>query len=278
MVRWTSFALAALMLAGCPEKEDDSDDRKSDRKEEKDEKKEEEKKPDPEPEKPEPKLEIDNDTPGIAPRVRSELDGEKEGAKGTPMSIAGGRGVFQLPTGFTSKKSGNFDHAQTSDGKAHFAASKNEGDSNKVVEEATKALGLSECQWGAAESVTVGMEKVPATAQDGLCKKDGNDVKTFQVVYSGDANVVSVGAWMDDAKSSDVFAIARSIKPVKGGGGGGISACCAALNQNAASAPPQFKGAYIAAAGVCQSAINNPQARSMIRGALGAASLPAACR
>lgn len=280
LVRWTSFAFAALALAGCPEKEDDGDEPKKDKKEAKDEDEDEDKpEPAPDPAPPEPtKLEPDNSTPGIDPKVKAELDNREDGATGTALTIPGGRAVFQLPTGFTSKKNGSFDHAQTSDGKAHFAATQNSGDTNKLVEDGTKALGLAECTWGAAESVTVGKDKVPATAQDGVCKKGSEEVKTFQVIYSGDANTVAIGAWMPGGKMSDVFGVARSIKPVTGGGGPSMAACCAALKQNAASAPPQFKGGYIAAAGVCQSAMTNPQVRSMIRGALGGASMPAACR
>lgn len=279
LVRWTSFAFAALALAGCPEKEDDGDEPKKDKKEQKDEDEKDKPEPAPDPAPPEPtKLTPDNSTPGIEAKVKAELDNREDGATGTALSIAGGRATFQLPTGFTSKKNGNFDHAQTADGKAHFAATQNSGDSNKLVEEGTKALGLTECQWGAAESVTVGKDKVPATAQDGVCKKGSDSVKAFQVIYSGDANTVAIGAWMDGGKSNDVFGIARSVKPVKGGGGPSMAACCAALKQNAASAPPQFKGAYLAAAGACQSAMNNPQARSIIRGALGGAAMPAACR
>ena len=279
LVRWTSFAFAVLALTGCPEKEDDSDE---DEKKDKTEEKDDEDKPDPAPEpKPDTVMEPDNTTPGIEARVKSELDNREDGATGTALTIAGGKAIFQVPTGFTSKKNGNFDHAQTADGKAHFAATQNSGDSNKLVEDGTKALGLTECQWGASESVTVGKDKVPATAQDGVCKKGSDSVKTFQVIYSGDANTVAIGAWMDGGKTNDVFGIARSVKPVKGGGGPGIAACCSALQQNAASAPPQFKGAYIAAAGLCQSAVSNSQGRAAlagIRAALGAASVPSTCR
>ena len=67
---------------------------------------------------------------------------------------------------------------------------------------------------------------------------------------------------------------------VKAGGVNPLAACCAAISQNAANAPLQFKGAYIAAAGACLTAMNNPSsagAIAQIRGLLGA-NAPAVCK
>jgi hypothetical protein len=71
----------------------------------------------------------------------------------------------------------------------------------------------------------------------------------------------------------------------KVGTGGGsfatISKCCNALSQNAASAPPEQKGSYLAAAAACQGLKNTPaaqQAFSQIRSFLIGAKMPGACQ
>jgi hypothetical protein len=71
----------------------------------------------------------------------------------------------------------------------------------------------------------------------------------------------------------------------KVGTGGGsfatISKCCNALAGNAASAPPEQKGSYLAAAAACQGLKNTPaaqQAFSQIRAFLAGAKMPGACQ
>jgi hypothetical protein len=59
-----------------------------------------------------------------------------------------------------------------------------------------------------------------------------------------------------------------------------ISKCCAALSGNAASAPPEQKGSYLAAAAACQGLKNTPaaqQAFAQIRSFLAGAKMPGAC-
>ena len=70
-----------------------------------------------------------------------------------------------------------------------------------------------------------------------------------------------------------------------GTGGSGsfatISKCCNALSGNAASAPPEQKGSYLAAAAACQGLKNTPvaqQAFSQIRAFLIGAKMPGACQ
>jgi len=61
----------------------------------------------------------------------------------------------------------------------------------------------------------------------------------------------------------------------------GIRRCCQALRQNVNSAPPEQKGAYIAAASACDGLVNSPQGRQALgtlRGILMGAQMPAACQ
>jgi hypothetical protein len=79
----------------------------------------------------------------------------------------------------------------------------------------------------------------------------------------------------DDAADADAG------KKVGGGDSTGIKKCCAALAQNANSAPPEQKGAYLAAAAACNGLINSPQGRQALaglRGALQGAQMPPACQ
>ena len=81
----------------------------------------------------------------------------------------------------------------------------------------------------------------------------------------------------------DAAADADAAKPGTGGGGSfaTISKCCNALSQNAASAPIEQKGSYMAAAAACQGLKNTPaaqQAFSQIRSFLAGAKMPGACQ
>jgi hypothetical protein len=81
----------------------------------------------------------------------------------------------------------------------------------------------------------------------------------------------------------DAAADADAAKPVGTGGGSfaTISKCCNALAGNAASAPPEQKGSYLAAAAACQGLKNTPaaqQAFSQIRAFLAGAKMPGACQ
>lgn len=81
----------------------------------------------------------------------------------------------------------------------------------------------------------------------------------------------------------DAAADADAAKPVGTGSGSfaTISKCCNALAGNAASAPPEQKGSYLAAAAACQGLKNTPaaqQAFSQIRSFLAGAKMPGACQ
>ncbi|WP_050432560.1 hypothetical protein [Chondromyces crocatus] len=61
----------------------------------------------------------------------------------------------------------------------------------------------------------------------------------------------------------------------------GVRRCCQALRQNAASAPPEQKGAYLSAAAACDGLVNSPQGRQALgtlRSFLLGAQLPASCQ
>ena len=80
----------------------------------------------------------------------------------------------------------------------------------------------------------------------------------------------------------DAAADADAAKPATGSGSfATISKCCNALAGNAASAPPEQKGSYLAAAAACQGLKNTPaaqQAFSQIRSFLAGAKMPGACQ
>jgi hypothetical protein len=70
-------------------------------------------------------------------------------------------------------------------------------------------------------------------------------------------------------------------KVVSTGDPTGVKKCCAALAQNANSAPPEQKGAYMAAAAACNGLVSSPQGRQALAGLrsmLMGAQMPAACK
>jgi hypothetical protein len=265
------LSLFAFGLSGCEEK-DETEPEKT-------------KKEEPEPKTAEPEPKPDTTTtltpepaaPGITPRVKAELDNREDGAEGATLAATGARGTMQVPTGWTSAPASGFTVAKSQDGKAQLAAG---GDVTKL-EDALTALGLSECTWGATETIVVGKDKLQASAADGTCKKSGASVPAVQVTI-GDASLLSVGAWEAGGDDKGLFDTLRSVKKTAGTGDStGIAACCAALQQNSASAPPHQKGAYIAAAGACRSLISSPQGRAalaQVRAMLMGANVPASCR
>ncbi len=76
----------------------------------------------------------------------------------------------------------------------------------------------------------------------------------------------------DDADAADA-------KKTGGGDPTGVRACCAALRQNAKSAPPEAQGAYLMAAGACDTMVAGGGLRlAQLRGMLLGAGLPSACK
>jgi hypothetical protein len=76
----------------------------------------------------------------------------------------------------------------------------------------------------------------------------------------------------DDADAPDA-------KKVGSGDASGIRVCCAALRQNAKSAPPESQGAYLLAAGACDTMAKTGTLKlAQLRGMLLGAGLPATCK
>lgn len=87
----------------------------------------------------------------------------------------------------------------------------------------------------------------------------------------------------EEDAGSDAADAAPDVAKVGTGGGSfaTISKCCNALAGNAASAPPEQKGSYLAAAAACQGLKNTPaaqQAFAQIRSFLAGAKMPGACQ
>ncbi|MSP24551.1 MAG: hypothetical protein EXR75_05175 [Myxococcales bacterium] len=226
-------------------------------------------------------------TGGSGSVAKTELDGRAPdaGHAGATISITGSKATFVVPGGWTTKP-GEYSVSTAADGKARFAATAykdGEAPATKLGAAAT-ALGLTDCAWGTADSISLGKDKLPASAADGTCKRDGNPVKAVYAATSGkDMHVLAVSAWDEGSDNKGALNTLRSCKGATGGTGDptGIGACCSALKQNAASAPITQKGAYLAAAGLCQSLVSNPQGKaalSGVRAMLAGAGVPPACR
>lgn len=264
------LATAAVGLLGCPKKEDDAP-------------------PAPTP----PPVAVTTTTAPtelkIEPiqneaRVKREVDARADGITGSPMTVTGSVATLQSPTGWQVTK-GDMSVASSPDGKAQLAAgsfSDAEGALGKLAA-ATPALGLTGCQWGAPETLTLGAAKLAATGADGVCTRGTTQVHAAYVAPTAERLLV-VAAWAPDGDSASCFGAMRSItKPVVAGGGDstGIGACCSALRQNAKSAPPDQQGPMLMAAGICDAVRNSPQGRAalaQVRAVLAGASVPSSCR
>jgi hypothetical protein len=210
--------------------------------------------------------------------AKTELDGKKDGGStGPKIAIAGGRATFSSIDGWKTGKAGTVSTAESADGKSRWGG----GTSTSGRDGTTTALGLSNCKWNPDETATVGADELSASVADGICDRGAGKAKAASVTFSGE-NVVAVGAWDDGGgDSAAVFSIMKSAKKATGGGApGGLAACCAALKQNSVSAPPEQKGAYLAAYGACQAMIATapPGAAAQLRGLLRGASLPPVCQ
>ena len=220
----------------------------------------------------------------IEARVKAELDNRADGITGSALAVPGARASMQVPTGWSTTKSGEFNVAAPADKKAQIAAAAlgaSEGVTAKLPAAVT-ALGLSGCEWGNAESVTLGKSKVTATAADGVCMQGSTQVRAAYVAPQAEG-LLAVGAWEPSGDSAGVFGSMRSITKTGTGTGdsSGIGACCSALRQNANSAPPEQKGALISAAAACDALRSNPQGRAalaQVRALLLGANVPASCR
>ncbi|MBW2457533.1 MAG: hypothetical protein JRI68_23700 [Deltaproteobacteria bacterium] len=235
-------------------------------------------------------LTVDNGpgTPGVTPRAKMALDNQAPdgGATGGTFAVKGTKGSFGVPKGWATSQSGDFSIRAAADKKSSFTATSwgEKEDPSSKRDPAAAALQLTDCVWGAPESISLGKDKLPAMVADGTCKHAGvNSPVVYATIAGDDLNVAALGAWEDPGgDQKPVFSIFKSAK--KAGGGGdptGIGACCAALQQNSVNAPLQQKGYYLAALGVCNSLRSNPQGRAalgQVRAALQSANVPAACQ
>jgi hypothetical protein len=220
--------------------------------------------------------------PNIEAKIKAELDGKDPNPGHTvSLAVTGAKATFTAPTGWKTTKSGVFTVSTSADDKTRFAAGSDADPASKLNDAAT-ALGLTECEWASPEPATVGADKLPANVADGLCKRSGASVKAGYAIFTGDGlNMVSMGAWDAGGDAAGMFNTFRTAKKAGTGDATGIAACCAALRGNAASAPPEQKGAYLAAAGACQAVITNPQGRqalAQVRALLAGANVPASCK
>lgn len=279
----SAIALMAIFaVAGCPKKDDDtsseptketSEDKDSD-----DGDGDDGDSPEPQPSSKPAKLEPDTPKPASG-RAASELDGGKEPAADfTGSNLTAGRTKFTAGKDWKQSNTDGYSIYESADGKARFGA-KGSTTPSGDLEAAAKALGLSECKWGTAGSIAMGKDKLAADVADGTCKRGAGEVNAVYAAMS-DEGTIAMGAWDSGGDDKSVFESFRSATKVTGGVNP-IAACCAAIMQNAASAPPQYKGVYIAAAGACNAAKNNPnfaQGLAAARAGLVGVAVPAACK
>lgn len=216
-------------------------------------------------------------------RVQTELEGRADGTPGKPLAVSGARATLQHPTTWTAAPPVNgVTVVKPADDKARIAAVAFTGDPVAKVTEAATAAGLTGCTWQAPVTLTaIGKDKLPGTGADGTCMRGAQKTTAAYVATTGEGLAV-VGGWDDPAGDANgIFGAMRTIARAGTGDPSGIRACCQALSQNAKSAPPFQQGAYIAAAGACNSMAANPQGRqslAQIRAMLAGAGVPAACR
>lgn len=219
--------------------------------------------------------------------ARTELDGKEPDAGWSGGTLVVSKLTFTTPQGWASK-SGDFNSASAADGSSGFSAGKypDGAAATSLRDAAAKALGLTECNWGSADGISLGKDKLAAQASDGTCKHDGKAAKAIFASTSGtDMNVLAVGFFDEGKDMKPMLNTFRSAKGASVGGAkvdnSGIAACCAAIRQNKASAPLMYQGMYAAAEGACAAAMGNPQGKAAlasVRGMLSAAGVPAACR
>jgi len=223
--------------------------------------------------------------------ARAELDGKEPDAGWSGGTLVVNKLTFTTPKDWKTS-SGDFNAAVAADGSSGFAAGKYPDGAAPVSlrDAAAKAIGLTECAWGTADSISLGKDKLAAQAADGTCKRDGKPAKAIFAATAGkDMNVLAVGSF-DEGK--DMKPVVNTFRSAKGANVGpavagntdpsGLAACCAAIRQNKASAPPMMQGAYAAAEGACFQAMKDPQGKAAlgaIRGMLSmAGGAPASCR
>jgi hypothetical protein len=281
---WLLVGLA-LSLAGCPNKdtkESADDSKKSDKSDKSDDKKSAapastgETPPKTANTPPPVTTETAPVPAGIEPRVKAELNDRADGIEGKPIAAAGARATINGPKDW-APPAGDPAVTKSKDDKARLAVTGVVGDPMTKMQPLSTAAGLSACEFGPAEQVNLGKDKIPGAAADGVCSRGAGKVKAAYMAADG---LLVLGSWDADGDSATVFGAMRSVAKAKGGVDE-IGACCAALAQNAKSAPPQQVPMYMMAAGTCNNLRSNPQGRAalgQVRAALAGANVPAACR
>lgn len=194
--------------------------------------------------------------------VRPELDEREDGVTGTTVSVTGAKANLKIPSDWKLAK-GDVQVATSADGKSRLGLVSHGADGiDPVIEKAATATGLSGCQWGSVQSLTVGKDKLIAQAADGKCKRGGADVNA---AYMGTEGLFAMGSWDDGADRNELFGSMRSVAKVGTGKGGptNLIACCRALAQNAKSAPPPQNGFMLQAAATCEAAARNNNAAAV---------------
>jgi hypothetical protein len=182
------------------------------------------------------------------------LDNREDGVTGTAITAAGAKATIQAPSDWKIAKSA-FETATSADQKSRLAVTAYGAEgTTPLLEKLATATGISACQWGAAQPLTVGKDKLATQAADGTCTKGSAKVSAAYMAVEG---LLVVGSWDEGADRTPLFGAMRSVTKVKAGGAAGPSnlvACCRALAQNAASAPPPQSGFMLQAAATCEAA------------------------
>lgn len=221
------------------------------------------------------KIDQGDTKPGVEARVKAEVDNRADGLTGTALAVTGAKVSLQTAKEWTATK-GDVSVVASADKKASLGATAGAAEKLEAV---ASAMGLRECQWNPAESITIGKDKLAGTGADGLCKKNDQPVKAAMVVVSGE-DLIVVGAWETGGDDASIFGSMRSIGRA-GGPSSNVAACCRALEQNSISAPPDKKGGYLLAIGACKAALANKDTAAAIRSIQAAAKgigLPAECK
>jgi hypothetical protein len=194
--------------------------------------------------------------------VRPELDEREDGITGTTVTVSGAKANLKIPSEWKLTKA-DVQVATSADSKSRLGfVSQGTDGVDPAVQKAVGSTGLSGCEWGSTQSLTVGKDKLVTQAADGKCKRGGVDVSAAYIATEG---LVAVGSWDDGADRNELFGSLRSIAKLVAGTGGATNlvACCRALANNAKSAPPPQNGFMLQAAATCEAAARSGNAAAV---------------
>jgi hypothetical protein len=213
----------------------------------------------------------------IEPRVKAEVDNKPDGiAAGKSLDASNAKASILAPNEWNVSK-GETTVAKSADEKARVAVTSfgAEGPEPRAAAGA-QAAGLTNCQWSAPETATVGKDKLSAMVADGICSRGAGQVRAARMATEG---LMVIGSWDEGGDATSVFNAFRSVKKSLTMNDG-IVACCNALRQNAKASPAQAP-IYLMAAGACDGARKNPdsaRALQSVRSMLVGANVPASCK